>query len=208
MSRLSDRADRFVRRVLRYRSCCVRIEHEFARARKRLRVTDVELVYSSSFLSVCSQWESLLEDILFEAVCGEESPRPGNRRYATFKKRKHFEDVLLFPGKDYLSIQNLKHAEELAALFINQGRPISAVSEHNRTLLQQAVQIRNAIAHESSFAMKNFRANVPGVSALPRSKRSPGAFLRHEFRQEPSQRRYELYYVAYQSAAREIAGAW
>ncbi len=206
MSRLSDHASRFARRVQRYRSGCVRIEHEFAR--KRLRVTDVELVYSSSFLSVCSQWEALLEEILFEAVCGEKSPRRGVRRYATFQKRKHLEDVLLFPGKDYLSIPNLKRAEELAALFISQGRPISAVSEQNRNLLQQAVQIRNAIAHESPFAKKNFRANVPGVSALPRSKRSPGAFLRHEFRQAPSQRRYELYYVAYQSAAREIAGAW
>ena len=99
-------------------------------------------------------------------------------------------------------------AEELAALFIKRGLPFSAVSEPNCTLLQQAVRIRNAIAHESSFATEKFRASVPGVSALPRSKRSPGAFLRHEFRQAPSQRRYELYFAAYQTAAQEIAGAW
>lgn len=206
MSRLSDHADRFSRRVNRYHSCCVRIEREFAR--KRLLVTDVELVYSSSFLSVCSQWESLLQEILFEAVCGDESLRRENRRYATFLKRRHFEEVLLFPGKEYLSIPNLDRAEELAALFIKQGRPISAVSESNRTFLQQAVRIRNAIAHESSFATRQFQKSVPGVGALPRSKRSPGAFLRHEFRTAPSQRRYELYYAAYRSAANEIAVAW
>lgn len=206
MSRLSDHANRFARRVDRYRSCCVRIEREFAR--RRLLVTDVELVYSSSFLSVCSQWESLLLEILFEAVCGDESLRRENRRYATFLNRRHLEEVLLFPRKDYLSIPNLNRAEELAALFIKQGRPISAVSESNRTLLQQAVRIRNAIAHESSFATKQFQKSVPGVGALPRSKRSPGAFLRHEFRTAPSQRRYELYYAAYQSAANEIASAW
>lgn len=206
MSRLSNHADRFVRRVNRYRSCCVRIEREFSW--KRLRVTDVELVYSSSFLSVYSQWESLLQEILFEAVCGDESLRRGNRRYATFLTRRHLEEVLLFPGKDYLSIPSLKHAEELATLFIKQGRPISAVSESNRTFLQQAVRIRNAIAHENSFATKLFQKSVPGVGALPRSKRSPGAFLRHEFRTAPRQRRYELYYAAYQSAANEIAAAW
>jgi hypothetical protein len=171
-------------------------------------VTDVELVYSSSFLSVCSQWESLLEAVLFETVCGEESQRHGNRRFASFEKRRHLEDLLLFPGKDYVSIPTLKRAEELAGLFINQGRPISAVSERNRTLLQQAVLVRNAIAHESSFAVKAFCAKVPGVSALPRAKRSPGAFLRHEFRQSPSQRRYEVYFAAYKSAATEIACAW
>ena len=206
MSRVSDHAERFVRGVIRYHNCCIRIEKQFAR--KRLLITDVELVYSSSFLSVYSQWESLLEEILYEVVCGEESPKRGNRRFASFQTRRHLEDLLLFPGRDYLSIPNLKRAQELVALFVNQGRPISAVSDQNRTLLQQAVRIRNAIAHESSFAIGKFRASVPGVSALPRSKRSPGAFLRHEFRKAPSQRRYELYFAAYQSAAYEIADAW
>ena len=203
---MSDHTERFDRRVLRYHRCCGRIEDQFHR--KQLRVTDVELVYSSSFLSVCSQWESLLQDILYEVVCGEASRRRDNRRYVSFQRRKYLEDVLLFPSKDYLSIPNLKRAEELAALFISRGRPMSAVSESNRTYLEQAVRIRNAIAHESTFALEKFRSRVPGVSALPPSKRSPGAFLRHEFRKAPSQRRYELYYAAYRSAAKEIARAW
>jgi hypothetical protein len=82
------------------------------------------------------------------------------------------------------------------------------VSDHNRTLLQQAVLIRNAIAHESSFAMHQFRNKVPGVATLPHSKRAPAAFLRHVFRVAPAQRRVDLYFAAYQSAAREIAAAW
>ncbi len=206
MSRLSDEADRFKRRLLLYRGCCARIEREYIR--KHLRVTDVELVYSSSFLSVCSQWESLLAEIIFEAVTGQESRKVGNERYATFKNKRALIDVLLFPGKDYVSIPTYKHAHAIASLFVRDGRPISAVSESNRTFLQQAGLIRNAIAHESSFAIAKFREKVPGVGSLPRSKRSPGAFLRHEFRISPSQRRYELYFAAYQSAASEIASAW
>ena len=206
MSRLFDRAESFARRVVLYRNCCRRIEDQFAQ--NRLRVTDVELVYSSSFLSICSQWESLLADVIFEAVIGKKSSKAGNRRWATFYSRQKLQDILLFPDKDYVSIPSLKRAEELAALFVRQGRPISAVSAQNRTFLQQAVWIRNVIAHESSYAIKTFQTKVPGVMALPRAKRLPGPFLRHEFRVSPIQRRYEIYFAAYQSAAREIAGAW
>ena len=171
-------------------------------------ITDVELVYCSGFLSICSQWESLLEQVLYEVVCGKASKIPGNRRHATFRTRRDLEKVLLFPEKAYLSIPNLKRAEALAALFVNEGRPISAVTERNQTLLEQAMRIRNAIAHDSSFARKKFREGVPGVRALSPAKRTPGAFLRHEFRQQPSQRRCEVYFAAFRDAATEIARAW
>lgn len=206
MSRLTEHTTRFTRRLRLYRNCCQRIESQFTS--KRIRVTDVELVYSSSFLSVCSQWESLLADIIFEVVAGRSSRKAGNRRFVTFHSRQKLLDVLLFPDKDYISLPTLKRAEEVTALFIEGGRPISTITDRNRTFLQQAVWIRNAIAHESDFAMKQFQNKVPGVSALSKSKRSPGAFLRHEFRQSPSQRRYELYFAAYHSAALEIASAW
>jgi hypothetical protein len=177
-------------------------------ARRRLLVTDVELLYSSSFLSVCSQWESLLKEVILEAVAGRKSAKPGNERFATFRSRRRLEALLLFPDKEFISLSNLKRASSLAALFIRDGRPVSAVSEPNRTFLQQAVLIRNAIAHQSTFALEQFRTKVPGITALPQSKRHPGAFLRHEFRVSPSQRRYELYFAAFQSAAREISAAW
>jgi len=206
LSRLSEHAERFVRRVGMYRNCCRRIEAEFEH--KRLRVTDVELVYSSSFLSVSSQWETLLAAVIFEAIVGKKSRKAGNQRYARFSSRQRLLSVLLFPDKDYISLPSLKRAEDLAALFVQEGRPISAVTEPNRTFLGQAVWIRNAIAHESEYAVEKFQRKVPGVIALPKSKRLPGAFLRHEFRLSPSQRRYEIYFAAFQSAASEIAAAW
>lgn len=206
MSRLARNTLSFIRRVSRFRNCCLRIEKQFYSG--GLRVTDVELVYASSFLSVCCLWESFLEATLFEAVCGEESNKSGNIRLATFKNRKHLSDLLLFPGKDYISIPNLKRAEELASLFVTKGRPFSSIGERYRSLIQQAVLIRNAIAHQSPFSLQEFRHKIPGVAALPRQKRTPGPFLRHQFRISPSQRRYELYFAAFQSAANEIAQSW
>lgn len=208
MSGLSDQADRFIRQANRLRNCCRRVEKQFGRG--GLKITDVELVYASSFLSACSLWESLLEVTLFEAVCGEESRYSGNTRLATFKKRRHLERLLLYPKKDYVSIPSLSKAEEMASLFISSGGPFSAVTETNRTHIQQATWIRNAIAHQhqGAFAMNSFKKKVPGVLSLPSAKRTPGAFLRHEFRVSPSQRRYELYLAAFQSAAKEIGNAW
>lgn len=203
---MARHVDRFIRRVKRYRNGCIRIEEQYAKS--RIRISDVELIYSSSFLSVNSQWESLLEQILFEAVCGQDNPKSGTRRFAKFSRRSVLENILLFPERGFLSISNIKRAEELTSLFITGGRPISAVSEPNRAFLQQAVQIRNAIAHDSNFSKRKFRDGVPGVTSLPPAKRTPGAFLRHEFRTAPSQRRYELYFMAYQTSAREIAAAW
>lgn len=206
MSQLASYTEKFVRRIFLLRNCCTRIEKKFDS--RSLRVTDVEFVYSSSFLSVCCQWESLLEEILFEVVCGEESDKKGNTRLASFNSRITFEKLLLVGGKEYIAISNLKKAEEIATIFVANGRPFSEVSDTNRTHIQQAFWIRNAIAHESSFARRIFREKVPGVDILPTSKRFPGAFLRHQFRVSPSQRRFELYFAAFQSAAREIAAAW
>lgn len=150
----------------------------------------------------------MLIDVIFDTVIGSKSRKPGNQRFAQFNSRQKLLDVLLYPNKDYVSIPNLKQAESLAALFVQDGRPISVVSEPSRTFIQQAAFIRNAIAHESDFAMERFQTKVPGVAALPKSRRAPGAFLRHQFRVSPSQRRYEIYFAAYQTAAAEIAAAW
>lgn len=206
MSQLANHTDRFARSVQRFARCCVRMEDEFRRG--RLKVTDIEMVYCSCFLNVSSRWETYLEEVLIRAVCGPKSNNSENWRFAWFRTRECLKNILTHRGKPYLGFTTIEEAEKLSSLLVNKGRPISVVSSNNRTLIGQAVQIRNAIAHDSGMAKKNFKEKVPGVSALPNSKRTPGAFLRHEFRQYPSQRRYEIYFVAFQMAAEEISKAW
>ena len=53
-----------------------------------------------------------------------------------------------------------------------------------------------------------FREKVPGVDALLPHRRNPGPFLRFEFRKEPAQRRYEVYFGAFQGAATELRDSW
>jgi len=150
----------------------------------------------------------LLEDCLYQTVCTERSTKTGNFRLAEFKSRQHFEKVLLHPRRNYLSLPSLDSATELAGLFVNEGRPFSKISETNQTYIQQAMWIRNAIAHQSEFAIGIFRKKVPGVSGLVRNRQSPGPFLRDVFRVTPDQRRYEVYFTALGNAADELRSAW
>lgn len=195
MNHLSEYAERFRRSIRRYADCCVRMEREHRLG--RLRITDIELVYSSSFLSVCSRWETFLGSVLIEAACGAQSSIPGNWRKASFRSRKELSNILTHRGRPYLNVGTIEDAEQLMELLVNKGRPVSAVSETNRTLIRHATQIRNAIAHDSVMAKRNFREKVPGVRALPNSRQTPGAFLRHEYRVQPNRRRYEIYFTAF-----------
>jgi hypothetical protein len=186
--------------------CVARLELQLVN--RKVSITDVELLYSSAFLSACARWEGFLEGSLIEASCGQASSLKGNYRHAEFRSRSVLRNLLLFPDKDYISLPSVKHATAMASLLINEGRPFSQISEPNRTYIQQAGWIRNAIAHQSDFSLRIFRDKVPGVSSLPRNRRLPGTFLRREFRTSPSQRRFEIYFTAFKSAAAEILDSW
>ena len=141
MSRLHKIADKFSRSVIRYARCCERVEREFVRTRK-LKVIDVELLYSSCFASVFSQWEVFLEDVLIETVCGAKSKRRGNARYVVFRSKESFRRVILPQGDSYLSMATVEKAATFASRFIQDGKPISRVSSQYRTHITQAVLIR------------------------------------------------------------------
>ncbi len=206
MSRLKLQADRLLRHVDLLSYCCQRLERQFDVG--RVKVTDVELVYASSFLSVCTRWEAFLEQSLFEVVCGAEPSSLRKYRTVNFGSREALRRVLLYPGKKYIGISSLQDAVGVAELFVKDGRPFSGVSEANLTFLQQAMWIRNAIAHQSDHAMRLFTTKVPGVGSLPRNRRSPGSFLRTVFRRSPIQRRYEIYFTAFKQSAVEIWKGW
>jgi hypothetical protein len=192
--------------IHRLQRCCERVESEFAAS--RLRVTDVELVYTSGFLAIVTKWEAFLEDSLYESVCGRVPAKLSRRRHVDVNSRGHLQRILLHPNKDYVSFTTVKQARGLYGLFLKNDGPFGAVSEANQSYIQQAIWIRNAIAHSSDVAGRAFRERVPGVSALPSNRRHPGAFLRHQFRQSPSQRRLDLYCLAFLTAAAEMGDSW
>lgn len=192
--------------VGRVKRCCQRVEVQFQS--RRLYATDVELVYASGFLAAVTRWEAFLEESLHEAVCGSAPKALVQRRSIVVTKRAKLAEILLFPNKEFVSLTTVSQADGLFGLFLKDGGPFGVVDHTNRSYIQQAIWIRNAIAHSSGAAMGAFRSKVPGVGALPRNRRTPGTFLRHVFRVSPSQRRLDLYLGAMLSAASQMSDGW
>jgi hypothetical protein len=116
--------------------------------------------------------------------------------------------MLILQGEEYSQLLPLERTIKLAKTFLTDPVPFDITDQGARSLLSQSVKIRNAIAHQSAFALKTFRAKVNGVENLPLNRRYPGPFLRQVFRTSPTQTRHELYTSALKSVAQAVASAW
>ena len=171
MANLGKLADQYGRHIDRLLRCCDRVDGLVAD--RSVGETDRDLVYESSFLALVAHFESFLEEILVETVCGEASRKAGRYRLVGPRSRPHFREIL-YQGRQF--VQLLPYGEMLryARLYLNDGHPFTDVADDQCDLLSQAVKTRNAIAHRSRTATVKFRRDVPGVDALPRNRQRPG----------------------------------
>ena len=97
---------------------------------------------------------------------------------------------------------------EQAKQFLQEGKPFDSVGDADRSILSDAVKVRNAIAHRSGRAISLFRTNVPGVDVLPSNRQFPGPYLRREYRAFPTQRWIDLYFDTMEIVGRRLVSDW
>lgn len=170
-------------------------------------MTDSCLIYEATFLAATALFEALLEEMLVEMVCGADSTRRGVYRLVEVRNRSVFR-AIRHQDRQYARFLPFSNAKRLARAFLFDGRPFTTIAEQDADLLSQVVKTRNAIAHRSEKAMRQFRKEVPGVDLLPPWRRFPGPFLRSVFRAAPSQRRIDLYFNVLVVVAKRIADSW
>jgi hypothetical protein len=205
LNRLDRLGERFHRAARRLDGCCTRLEEMVEK--RLLRIVDAELVYSATFLTLNGQFETLLGSLLEEFVCGRRGKHAGHYAVVKPRSRPIFRDVLL-QGKKFADFMPFNRTQELAARYLLKGCPFSAIDKDNVRLLDEVTCIRNAIAHPTSHAITVFRARVPGVASLPKTRRNPGALLRHPYRTHPTQKYYELYVAVLRGVANNLIHAW
>ena len=94
-------------------------------------------------------------------------------------------------GKAYLSWFPYDWTEKRAQAFFSGGRPFTLLNAADKVFLQDLVTIRNAVAHQSSHALRKFEKRlISGTPLLPR-ERTPVGYLRSILRAAPVQTRYE-----------------
>ena len=204
------RADRiqqsFDNRVARLESACARSESMLAK--KQMSVTDCCLIYESAFVNAVASFEAVLQELLCEFVCGRKRARTGNGALIRPTSRDAFEEIL-FDGRRYRDFLPYKdYAMTIAARHLKGGRPFTQVSDVDKDLLAAAHRIRNAIAHQSGYAIEKFRKSVPGVSGLPANRRVPGALLRYVYKANPSETYQALYLNTFRKVCKIIVTQW
>jgi hypothetical protein len=71
-----------------------------------------------------------------------------------------------------------RHTEPRASAFLSGGRPFSKLENSDRRALDQLDVIRNALAHESSHSLRQFRRLYTEGKALPVDQLTPSGYLR------------------------------
>lgn len=176
-------------------------------AKRALLVREYDLLYESTFLSAVTHFEDFLERLLVHMIYARRGPSRSCTALVSANSRDIIRQLIL-QGEDYVQLLPLERTIRLAKTFLTEPVPFDIQDQGARSLLSQSVKIRNAIAHQSPFALKAFRTRVNGVENLPQNRRYPGPFLRQVFRVNPTQTRHELYTSALRTAAQIVASAW
>jgi len=156
---------------------------------------DIEQVYEALYISSITAFEALLEDLFFGLLMGRLSSTTSGMRCKVTVSSEIVAREIALAGDKYLDWLPYKRTEERARTFFASGIPFSLIDGNKRSLLQECLFIRNAIAHRSIYATEIYKKNVLGSRILPPRQRGPASFLRSQFRTSPSQCRYE-YYIA------------
>jgi len=93
-------------------------------------------------------------------------------------------------GRNYVDwLPFEQHTLKRADAFLSAGRPFSTLARADYASLERLGIVRNAIAHESTYALRRFRVQFVDGRGLPPGQQSPSGYLRGQHR--PGQSRFE-----------------
>lgn len=175
------------------RADSARARMEFLFVNRSINLGDIHSVYEALFLRGVTSFEFFLETLFIGILSGKlQYPRSRVRLRMEVTNQQALLDILL-QNSSYLQWTPFQHAERRARLYLVGGRPFTELNDGDRSIIKTVTVIRNAIAHSSNFAKREFAAKVIGSTALLRGERSPAGFLRSI--SNPNQRRFEVYMI-------------
>lgn len=158
---------------------------------KAISQADAALLYEAAFLAAVSSFEAMIEDLFVGLLVGElQSSDRGVQPRAAFRSHATAREFIL-AGRPYADWLPYERTQERAKVFFRGGRPFTGLATSEITHLARCLAIRNAIAHKSRHASRQFERQVTaGLSLAPRDK-SPAGFLMSQHSAYPPQSRFE-----------------
>ena len=146
---------------------------------RTLSKSDVTRVNAGAFLAFQTYVERSLERLFLGALMGRYEFAATSVRPLVDIRSERTARAVVSGGKRYVDWLPLNdEIDRRAKAFLSGGRPFASVSSGDRATLSRMLVIRNALAHESSHAMRQFRRTFTEGKALPPDQLTPAGYLR------------------------------
>lgn len=173
-------------------------------ARSLVAKRNVEHIYGALFIGAFASFEGMLEDLFLKLLTGRVRVPRSVRSKVTFRSDIVARGIV-FGDHKYLDWtpydRTLKRAERL----FYGGRPFSKLDPNEIGRIKMLCAIRNAVAHQSAHARKQFDKEVISNLILTPRERTPTGFLRSLHSSTPDVTRYEQLIGDLTSIARNLA---
>jgi hypothetical protein len=164
------------------------IEHHIDRmeklylAREILR-SDINRIYAGAFLTYFTFLERSIEQLFMGLLMNRLTMSQRDVRSLIDVRSEVVVRRVVAGERRYVDwIPFDERLRRRAKAFLAGGRPFSTVSLADRKVLERAALIRNALAHDSTFAIRQFSLAFVDGLGLPPEQHSPPGYLRGQQR--------------------------
>lgn len=165
---------------------------------------DINQVYSGLYLEVITSFERFIENLFIGLLSGTHTVNARTVVPLIAFRSKRAVGPIVFRERSYLDWLPYDRTKERAKQFFQSGVPFSCLADPDEQLIQQCMFIRNAIVHNSKYALERFELHVLGNQNLMSWEKKPAGYLRSVLRTSPNQNRYENFIQRIASIATKL----
>jgi len=187
-------------------------------AENPLHPSQARRVVGLAFLAVASAWEEFLESVFVRYLAGAKSPQgyAPHLRVGTAASLQHSYELITGkfgyePEENVMSWSSPAQVIRRASIFFYQGQPFRSALDQRQDRLQDAVAIRNRVAHLSTRARSEFKRVAlhhlgrPG-GKLPQGYTAGDLLVERAVRFFPQETTTSSFFIEYLEMYLDLAG--
>jgi len=145
-------------------------------------ISDADIIqgYAGLYLDLFTEFEGLIENLFIGILSGSVKPKNTNiKRNLTIRPVSEIESVLLGERRAFLDwLPYADNTIKRASIYFDGGKPFTTLNDIEKGKITTYHKIRNAIAHKSKKASKEFQKIIDGLILLP-IESTPQGYLRN-----------------------------
>jgi hypothetical protein len=146
--------------------------------RRELSRVDLHRAYAGAYLFFYTYLERSLERLFLGIMMNRyDFHQPGIRSLVSVRSDVVARSILS-GERSYADWIPYDLTRKRAKAFLSGGLPFTSLGKPDQRVFARLSLIRNAIAHESTHALKQFRAEFTDGKSLPPEQRTPAGYLR------------------------------